>query len=260
MAGATVFRESAIMCIILTMAGDTVAGSIRKHLGFVAGFTLDVVVFAEQRESGQVMSEVRRFFPTRFVVTVLTLFPLFALVYVIIEMTGNAGAIHLIGKRIFAMAVVAGQFTMTALKRELSISAVIKARIVPVDRAMAIAAFVSASTVMGIVCFVAGVTICRRAQIGGIFMAIQTIGLDMMTDQWIVGNIVIEFGVLPTGGVMAVHAGRTKAVLMHVIFLMTVNAGAGCITMFVGRLVAVNTKRVKVFTQQIKISKEVIEC
>ena len=97
MAGATVFRESAIVCIILTMAGDTVAGSIRKHLGFVAGVALDVVVFAEQRESGQVMSEVRRFFPTRFVVTVLTLFPLFALVYVIIEVAGYATTIDLIG-------------------------------------------------------------------------------------------------------------------------------------------------------------------
>ena len=70
----------------------------------------------------------------------------------------------------------------------------------------------------------------------------------------------IEFGVLPSGGVMAIHAARTKAVPMHVIFLMAVNAGTGCVTMFGGRLVAVNTKRVKMFTQQLKVSIEVIEC
>lgn len=90
MAGAAVFREAAIMRIIFTMTGETIAGSVRKHLRFVAGFTLDVVVFAEQRETGQVMSKVRRFFPTRFVVTVLTLFSLFTLVYVIIEMACDA--------------------------------------------------------------------------------------------------------------------------------------------------------------------------
>ena len=158
---------------------------------------------------------------------------------VIVEMARNARSIHVISEVIFAMTVVASQITVTTLKLEFCIPVVIKARIIPVGRAMAIATFISASAVMSIVFLVAGKTVCRSAEIGRIFMTVQTSSFEMMADQRIVGHIVIEFGILPTRCIVAVCAVRPQALLVHIIFLMAIDADSRCVAVLQLRLVTV---------------------
>lgn len=62
-----------------------------EHLGLVAGLTFLVVVFAEQRECGQIMIEPPCFFPGRLRVTVLALVTLLAIVHFIFEMARGTG-------------------------------------------------------------------------------------------------------------------------------------------------------------------------
>lgn len=103
-------------------------------------------------------------------------------VIIIFDMAGYAGAIHLIIERIVTMAVFADQLTVTAFKREFRIAAVIKARVVPGDRIMAVTTFIAASAVVLIVILMAGVAVRRCTQIGGVFMAIQASRINMSPD------------------------------------------------------------------------------
>jgi len=73
------------------MAADTSRFSTGEHLGLVAGLTFLIVVFAEQRECGQIMIEPRCFFPGRLRVTVLALVTLLALVHFIFKMARGTG-------------------------------------------------------------------------------------------------------------------------------------------------------------------------
>jgi hypothetical protein len=86
---ATVVRKIAAVriIIIIVMAGDAFGLGISEDLAKVAGLTFDVAVFAEQWKSSQVVREIRRFLPTRVIVTVLTLFFLITFMHVIVEMT-----------------------------------------------------------------------------------------------------------------------------------------------------------------------------
>ena len=178
---------------------------------------------------------------------------------VILEMAGNACAIHLISERILAMAVHAGQLTVTTLEREFRIAAVVKTRIVPSDRIVAVATFIAASAFMRIVILMTGVTISRGAEISRIFVAIETGGFDVNTNQWKIGRIMVETRVLPIGRDMTVDASCTKTLLMNVIFPMAVDAGTASVTMLVGGFVAVNAKRFEMFAIEFEIGKSVVK-
>jgi hypothetical protein len=180
-------------------------------------------------------------------------------VIIVFEMAGYAGAIHLIIKRIFTVAVFADQLSVTSFKLEFHVATVIETRIVPGDRTMAVATFIVASAIVHIVILVTGIAVSRRIQISRIFMAIQAGGFEMNADQWKIRRVVVEFGFLPIGRDVTFDAGCTKAFLVHVILEMTVNAGTGRIAMFVRRIVAVDAQRFKMFADEFKIGKNVIK-
>ena len=58
------------------------------------------------------------------------------------------------------MTVVAAQFAVVAVQRELRISRVIEARVVPSNRAVAVLALLATFTVVGVVFRMAAVTCC----------------------------------------------------------------------------------------------------
>jgi hypothetical protein len=88
----TIVRKIAAVRIVIVfvVAADATGFRISENLVKVAGFTLDVCMFAEQRESSQVVREIRCFLPAHVIVTILTLLSLLALVYVIVQMACSA--------------------------------------------------------------------------------------------------------------------------------------------------------------------------
>ena len=70
-------------------------------------------------------------------------------------MTGNTSHVHLVDKRVVAVAIAADQLTVFSIENKVSVSRVIKARVVPVGRVMTALALLSATAVVRIVLLVA---------------------------------------------------------------------------------------------------------
>lgn len=57
MAGATLIIEAALVSIIFSVAVDAVAVRADKYRGFMTCIALEIVMFAKQWESGQIVDE-----------------------------------------------------------------------------------------------------------------------------------------------------------------------------------------------------------
>ena len=120
-----------------------------------------------------------------------------SVVLVVFQVAGYAHLFHFVLERVFRMAVVAGQCGVLALKWKFGVARMIETRVVPVAGVVAIFALLAAAA---IVCIIFGVTVKARRgciQERMVFVAVQTGGLLVFAEQWVVGCIVVEFGVRP---------------------------------------------------------------
>ena len=103
---------------------------------------------AEQGKAGQIMIEYNVFAPTGFLVTVLALFPLLLLVYVIIYMATGAGKGQFFLLYISTVTGRTSKFFMPALQREAGVVLMIESTSFPVLFCMAGPAFFTIPAMM----------------------------------------------------------------------------------------------------------------
>lgn len=136
MATSTVGAEAALVNVVPTMAGLTVAVARIAEIGVaVTGFARHAFVTADQCKTGHRKVIEGRVLPGRYAVTIRTLGAVFPFVNVIRLMAGNAGTSNL-RKVILNMAGVAANAHVPVVKRKAS-AVVIKFRVTPVAIAMA---------------------------------------------------------------------------------------------------------------------------
>lgn len=225
----------------------------------VARGALDRLVRAVQRVVRvDVVIEVDRR-PLFITVTLGTFRTKMAIVRVIVEMTSCALRIQRVGKRIGAMAGVAGEIRMPAKKRKIRVAIMIEPGIEPSGGRVAVLALITAATVVYVVLGMAAETIVRGADKGLVFVAVQAGWLPVFADQGITGRIVVEFHSGPVRGSVAVTTGIVKRVAVHVIVEMAVNTGQWRVPMFFRASMAGVAIRIGMRAEQLEVGERVIE-
>ena len=90
-AGATFNIETALVSIIFSVAVDAVAARAGKNRGFMTRIAFEIVMFPQQRKSGQVVDEIGRFLPAFLSVAIVALVALLAVMNFVLKMAGGAG-------------------------------------------------------------------------------------------------------------------------------------------------------------------------
>ena len=139
------------------------------------------------------------------------------LVVVVFQVTGNTGDIHLVVERILAVAVTAGQLGMVAVQGESRVTRMIELGVFPAGRRVAITAFLSTATVVGVILGVAVEAGRWRRLERLVFVATGALGFRVLPDQREAGRVVIELHVGPGDSRMAVGALRTHGIAVHVV-------------------------------------------
>jgi len=137
---------------------------------------------------------------------------------------------------------------------------VIKTRIVPVRRIVAVLALLAAASVVFIVIGVATVAICGRLLENLCDVATETVGFCMLADQGIVRGVVIECDLEPVSFAMAVHTFRPKTVFVYVIFEVAADTIARGLAMLNVRNVTADTRSLGVLAKQLEIREIMVEC
>ena len=122
------------------------------------------------------------------------------------------------------MAVAAIELPVAAVQYKPRVARVVKARIAPADRAVAILALLAALALVDVVIGMAARTRRRRILKRLIFVTTKTSGIEMLANQRKTGHVMFEFHVEPAGWRMAVAALGAQVVLMHVIGFVTAMA------------------------------------
>jgi hypothetical protein len=151
--------------------------------------------------------------------------------FVIFHVTEHAGHVHFILPRIFRVAVNADQFRVRALEYKIGIASMIEAGVVPVCGVVTGLALLTAATVMRVILGVTSVACGRRILIGFVLVAVETSGFLMLSDERIVGRVVIEGCVFPLSGLVTVAALRAECFFVHIVVAVTIIAGARRIPM-----------------------------
>ena len=189
----------------------------------------------------------------------VTLITAMLIVGVVFEVARYAGLVHLVLEGIFGMAVAAGQVGVTAKQIKIGVAGMVKARIVPVTRVVAISALVSAAAVMRVILGVAIKTGCRRVRESAVFMAVETGGLEVFSEQRVVRCRVVEFGLQPFRWLVAIDAVAAHSVLVRFVILVAVHAFRGCVPVLVIRLVAVAALGVGMRSEEFKVREAMVE-
>lgn len=142
-------------------------------------------------------------------------------VIVVFQMTGYASSLHLIGERIFAVTVVAGQVGMPSLQEKIRVPVVIETGIGPVSRLVAVVALFAAAAVVRVILGVATETGRRRALKSPVFVTVEARCLQMLAEQRVVGRVVIEFDLEPARCAVAVRAFGAHEFAMNIVLFMT---------------------------------------
>ena len=90
-AGATVIIEATVVGVIFGVAVCAVTVCTNEYRRFMTRIAFEIVVLAEQWETGQVVDEQRRFLPGFFSVAVIALVALFAVMNFIFKVAGCTG-------------------------------------------------------------------------------------------------------------------------------------------------------------------------
>lgn len=100
---------------------------------------------------------------------------------VVFQVTGSAGFVHFVVERIFRMAVATGCVRMCAFQREVRVTLVIETRIMPVARVVAGVAFIAATSVVCVVCFMAAEAGCWGFRKGVVVVTVQAVRFSMLS-------------------------------------------------------------------------------
>ena len=178
---------------------------------------------------------------------------------VVFKVARYAGLVHFVLERVLGVAVTASQFCVAAEQIKIRVAGMVKARIVPVARVMTVSALVAAAAVVRIIFSVAIETLRRRIRESAVFMAVETSGFEVFSEQWVVGRRMIEFGLQPFCWLMAIDAVRAHSVLVGFVFFVAVNARRGRLPVLQIGLVAIFAVSIFVRSQQFEIGKAMIE-
>lgn len=138
-------------------------------------------------------------------------------VVVIVGVTRDAGCGQLVGKWIFAMAVVARERRVLPGQIECRIARVIERGVEPPGWLVAVAAFRTATAVMRIIGLVAAIAGGRRFQEGLVGVTAKAGRLFVFSDKTETGGVVIEFNLDPAHRRVAVTAGTTHRLTMDIV-------------------------------------------
>lgn len=150
-----------------------------------------------------------------------------AIVIVLCGVTREAALVErrLLGARAPSqVAVVAAGASMLANQRELGIPIVIEGSLLPARRGMAIAARRSQLTTMHVLGGVAGRAVHWRLAVAIAWMAKTAIGLCMGSRERELGGGVVECGLAPRGGHVAIRAGIAEARPVSIVLRMAGHA------------------------------------
>jgi len=141
-------------------------------------------------------------------------------VIVIVGVAGEAGGDQLVGKWVFAMAVVARERRVLPGEIECRIARVIERGVEPPGWLVAVAAFRTAAALMRIVSLVAAVASGRRFQEGLVGVTAKAGGLFVFSDKAETGGVVIKRNLDPAGRRVAVTAGAAHRLTMNIVVLV----------------------------------------
>ena len=144
----------------------------------------------------------------------VTLLTAMLVMRIIFEMTGHAGHIHLVFKRILRVAVAASRLSVLAFQRKFRVAHMVEAGVMPVGGVMAILTLFPAATLMGIILGVTTETSGRGVEERPVLVAVSARRFLVLADQRKVRRIVIEFRIGPFGGLVA-----GSAVVTHRLFM-----------------------------------------
>jgi hypothetical protein len=176
-------------------------------------------------------------------------------VVIVLEMTSDTFHVEFVVKRIVAVTVIASQLDVTSFQYEVGIACMIEARVSPRDRVVAIVTLSSAAAFVSIVICMAVEAGIRYVREGVGLVTVEARALQMLSDQWVVGRVMVERYVRPVGFIVTIRTLCADTFLVNVVFKMASNALTRGIAMFVGRLMTIFAFRLYVLTEQIHICK-----
>ena len=180
-------------------------------------------------------------------------------VIVILEVTGNAGRLQLVGEWILAVTIVASNFRVPSGQQKVRVSCVIEGRIEPVGGLMAVAALGAAAAIMRVVIGMTVVAGCGRLQECLIFVTVQTCRCQVFAEQWVAGAAVIEFDIEPAAWRMTVGTLGAHGFAVNVVLFVTRKTRRRRIPVLVFSLVTVRTLRLHVLPVQREIGQRVVK-
>lgn len=182
-----------------------------------------------------------------------------AFVVVFFEVTGYAGHLQLVCKRVLAVTVVASDFGVPSCQQKVCVSCMVEGRVEPIGRLMAIAALGAAATIM---CVVVGMAVVAGGGCLGerlIFVTVEASGRQVFAEQRVAGNVVVEFDFGPAGRRMAVATFGAHGFAVNVVFFVAGKARGWRITVLFFCLVAVAALRLQVLPVQGKIGQRMVK-
>ena len=199
------------------------------------------------------------FRPVRVVVAAATVVAVMAAMLVILQMTPHTSLVHFILKWIVRVTIAASQLCVSALKDKLGIPSMVKAGVMPVGGVMAGVTFLSTSTVVCIVIAMTTEACGRRILISRVFVTVKTCGFLVLTEQWVVGHVVVKRRVVPFRRLVTISAVRAKRFFVYIVIVVAIVAGARRVSMQgIGRM-AVRACRLQVCTKQLKVRELMIK-
>ena len=148
---------------------------------------------------------------------------------------------------------------MCALKREISITLVIEARVIPVAWVVAGPAFITATAIVRVVSFVA--TEAGRWRFGerAIFVTVKAGRLLMLSEQRVFRGVVIELAISPFGWLMARRAVVIHRILMRFFVAVTIDAIRWRFPVFLVGNVTVAALSLKVSACEFEVGEGMVE-
>ena len=248
------------MCVVVFVARQAVG----SECGFedrlnMASLALDIVMSPVQGVAG-IREMIETYFrPARARVAGFALFPEMAFVVVVFKMTIDALHRQLIGERVVTMTGLAFLLRMFVLEQKACITIVIEARVVPAQRAMAVAALVAAAAVMCVILGMKAVTGRGRIRKRVVGMTVKTRRPLVFTNQRIPRRVVIELDLQPVVRGMTISALCAKRSGVRVVIFVTGKAVPGRVAMSLLGLMAIIALIVRVLAEQREVRLFVVE-
>lgn len=248
------------MCVVVFVARQAVG----SECGFedrlnMASLALDIVMSPVQGVAG-IREMIETYFrPARARVAGFALFPEMAFVVVVFKMTIDALHRQLIGERVVTMTGLAFLLRMFVLEQKACITIVIEARVVPAQRAMAVAALVAAAAVMCVILGMTAVTGRGRIRKRVVGMTVKTRRPLVFTNQRIPRRVVIELDLQPVVRGMTISALCAKRSGVRVVIFVTGKAVPGRVAMSLLGLMAIIALIVRVLAEQREVRLFVVE-